>query len=495
LGLRPVLGEEAASAFFAVMPLALGFAILRYKLLDIGVIINRSVVYSLMTMVTVAVYLASIEGLKALFASGSKAGRWIPVGAAFIAAMVFAPARAKVQVLIDKAFFRRAYDARRAVLGFTAAAETTHTTPDVLALFAATLAEALPVEKIGAFIPAPGAGAPGSAVQSGLDYDAVAALLTAPAGAAEPLAPAELERLGFKTAAPMSFGEDQPRGWIFVGPKRSGLRFTDEDRELLRELAAETGVVLRRIRLQEEIIYERASRERLEEIGRQKTEFISSVSHELRTPMSSLQAISELLNSGKADGTTIRKHLIGIMAGECGRLSRYLHNVLDFGRIEQDAMTYVIRPTDLVPVVSEVVEVVRAASAGDDLDLEVKLPAGPVLVEADPDAIRQALLNLVDNAIKYSPGRKRVSVRLAEAPDGGAEISVSDRGIGIAPEERERIFEAFYRSPEAVRRDPKGVGLGLRIVKHIMDAHGGTIGIDGAPRRGTTFTLRFPGRR
>ena len=495
-GLRPPLSEETASIFFAFLPLALAFAILKYKLLDINVIINRGVVYSLLTAVTVGVYLASIEGLKALFAAGSATGRtWIPVGSAFIAALVFAPARSRIQVLVDKAFFRRSYDYRRAVLGFTTAAATVHSAADLLALFIATLDETLPVKKVGAFVPAPGIAAPGVALRSGLDYDAVAHLLARPGGPEAPLPPEELRRLGFDEVLPVPLGDDGPSGWVFVGPKRSGLKLTDEDRELLQALAAEMSASLRRVRLQEEVIYERASREKLEEIGRMKTEFISSVSHELRTPMTSLQAISELLDSGKADETSLRKHLIGLMAGECSRLGRYLHNVLDFGRIEQDVITYEIRETDLNPVVAGVVEVVRSAAAEDDLDLEVKAPAGPVMVDADPDAVRQALLNLVDNAIKYSSGRKHIAVRLVATAAGGAEISVSDRGFGISAEDRERIFEAFYRAPEAVRHDPKGVGLGLKIVKHIMDAHGGEIAIAGSPGRGTTFTLKFPGRR
>ena len=495
-GLRPPLSEETASIFFAFLPLALAFAILKYKLLDITVIINRSVVYSLLTMVTVGVYLASIEGLKALFAAGSGTGRrWIPVGAAFIAALAFAPARSRIQVLVDKAFFRQSYDYRRAVLEFTTAAGKAHSDADLLALFSATLDETLPVEKVGAFFPAPGVGTPGIALRSGLDYDAVASLLMRSGGPDAPLPPEELRRLGFEDVLSVPLGDEGPSGWVFIGPKRSGLMLTDEDHELLRTLAAEMAATLRRIRLQEEVIYERASREKLEELGRLKTEFISSVSHELRTPMTSLQAISELLNSGKADETSLRKHLIGLMAGECGRLGRYLHNVLDFGRIEQDAMNYEIRPTDLNPVVAGVVEVVRSAAAEEDLDLEVKMPSGPVIVEADPDAVRQALLNLLDNAIKYSAGRKHIGVRLAVPAEGGAEISVSDRGMGISPEDRERIFEAFYRTPEAIQHDPKGVGLGLKIIKHIMDAHGGEIAVAGAPGRGTTFTLKFPGRR
>jgi signal transduction histidine kinase len=469
-------------------------AILKHGFLDIKVIVNRSVVYSLLTTVTVGVYLLSIEGLKTLFAARPGAGRgWIPIGSAFIAAMVFAPARSRIQVLVDRAFFRQSYDYRRALLGFTTAAGEAHSAPDLLTLFSGTLDEALPVEKIGAFVPAQAAGEPGTALRLGIDDEALAAVLAAPGGREEPLKSDGLRRAGFETVLPLLLGEAGPCGAIFVGPKRSGLDFTDEDRELLRALAAELAAALNRVRLQEEVIYERASREKLEEIGRLKTEFISSVSHELRTPMTSLQSISELLKSGKVADASRRDRLLELMAGECGRLGRYLHNVLDFGRIEQDAKRYDIRETDLGPVVAGVVEVVRSA-AGEDLELEVRRPDGPVPVEADPDAVRQALLNLVDNAVKYSAGRKRVAVRLAATAEG-AEIGVSDSGIGIAPEDRQRIFEAFYRSPEAVRHDPKGVGLGLKIVKHIMDAHGGSIAVEGGPGRGTTVTLKFPRRR
>jgi signal transduction histidine kinase len=494
-GLRPPFSEDTASAFFIFLPLALALAILKYRLLDIDVIINRSVVYSLLTTVTVGVYLLAVEGLRALFAAAPRrGGGWIPVGAAFLAAMVFAPARSRIQVLVDRAFFRRSYDYRRAVLGFTTAAERVHSAPDLLALFSSTLDEALPLTRIGAFIPAPGSDASGLALKSGLDDAAAAALEAAPAGAAQPLTPDDLRRLGYEASLSLPLGDAGPSGWAFAGPKRSDLPFTDEDRALLRTLAAEMAAVLRRIRLQEEVIYERASREKAEELGRMKTEFISSVSHELRTPMTSLQAISELLTSGKVVDASRREHLLELMAGECGRLGRYLHNVLDFGRIEQDAKRYEMRDVDLGPVVAGVVEVVRSAWSAEELTLDAALPAAPVTVAADPDAVRQALFNLVDNAVKYSVAPKRVAVSL-EATRDGAEIAVRDNGIGIAPEARARVFEAFYRAPEAVRHDPKGVGLGLRIVKHIIDAHGGTIGIAGAAGGGTAVTLGFPKRR
>ena len=495
LGSGAVLGGDVASAFFVILPLALSFAILKYKLMDVHLIVNRSVVYSLLTAVTVAVYLLSVEGLKALFSSTSSAGRrWIPVGAAFVAAMIFAPARVRIQALVDRAFFRRGYDYRRTVLGFIAAAARASGAKELLDLFADTLAKALPVEKVGAFIPSAGVGSPGLAIRRGIDYDAVASLLAAPPGPEMPLARPELGRLGYESALPLPLGEDGRSGWVFIGRKKSGLDLAAEDRELLETLAGELGAGLRRVRLQEEVAYERATRERLEQDGRLKTEFISSVSHELRTPMTSLQSISELLKSGKVADTTQRVHLLDLMAGECNRLGRYLHNVLDFGRIEQDAKRYEIRETDLKPVVADVLEIVKWAVADEGLAFAVEIADEPVRAMADPDAVRQALLNLVDNAVKYGGKRKRVAVRLTAAADG-AELSVRDNGIGIAAADRERIFEAFYRSPEAARHDPKGVGLGLMIVKHIMDAHGGAVEVESEPGRGTTFTLKFPGRR
>ena len=103
-------------------------------------------------------------------------------------------------------------------------------------------------------------------------------------------------------------------------------------------------------------------------------------------------------------------------------------------------------------------------------------------------------MNLVDNAIKYSGGRREVTVRLVPANDS-VEIQEEDRGIGIEPEDRERIFEAFFRSPRSAHHNPEGVGLGLKIVKHIMDAHGGRIGLRSEPGKGTTFSLIFPLRR
>ena len=210
--------------------------------------------------------------------------------------------------------------------------------------------------------------------------------------------------------------------------------------------------------------------------------------------MNSLRSLSELLESGRVLDGDRRERLLHLMAGECGRLSRFIHNVLDFGKIEQGTKLYDLRTAPVQPVIREIVDLVRSAAADEDLDLKTEMPGEMVLLEADQDAVRQALLNLVDNAIKYSQGRKEITVRLLAGSES-VEIQVEDTGIGIEPGDRERIFEAFFRSPEAVRHNPKGVGLGLKIVKHIMDAHGGRIGLRSEPGKGSTFSLIFPIRR
>jgi two-component system phosphate regulon sensor histidine kinase PhoR len=278
---------------------------------------------------------------------------------------------------------------------------------------------------------------------------------------------------------------------LAFGPKLSGHRFTTEDIELIETLAGDLAVNLGRIRIQEEMIYERASREKSEELVRMKTEFISALSHELRTPMTSLNGLSGLLRSGKIEEPAQRDRLLGLMAGECGRLARFLTNVLDYGKIEGDAMVYTFGEVDLGPLVRDVADLVKAGREAEGIEVDVVVPDRPVKVRADPDAVRQAVLNLLDNAVKYSPDSKPVTVSLTDGP-AEAVLAVMDRGMGIAPEDRERIFEAFSRAAPAVEHHPTGVGLGLRIVSHIMAAHGGRVEVESEPGTGSVFRLVFP---
>jgi len=163
--------------------------------------------------------------------------------------------------------------------------------------------------------------------------------------------------------------------------------------------------------------------------------------------------------------------------------------VLDFSRIDRGEKEYRLALGDLAPVVGRTVEPYRRYLTQQGFSVETELAEGLTPVRLDPDAVSQAVLNLLDNAAKYSGPSKFVAVRLYTAPKNIV-LEVEDRGLGIAAEERDKIFEQFYRGSRSTAKG--GYGLGLFLVKHIMDAHGGTIELDSEPGRGSRFCLLFP---
>jgi len=198
-----------------------------------------------------------------------------------------------------------------------------------------------------------------------------------------------------------------------------------------------------------------------------------------------------VLQAGKIKDKAKQDELINLMADESGRLSRFLHNILDFGKIEQQAKTYNFQNAEIQSVVRETAKLFQYRLESDGFVLQVNLPENPLFLEIDKDAVKQALTNLIDNAIKYSSDKKEIVIQIVEK-EKQVEIQVKDKGLGIPSKEKEKIFEGFYRLAEASRHSPKGVGLGLKIVKHIMEAHKGEIKVESQPGRGSTFSLIFP---
>jgi len=256
-------------------------------------------------------------------------------------------------------------------------------------------------------------------------------------------------------------------------------------------MSRDLALNLERIRLLEEVIYERVEKEKLNELIQLKIEFISSVSHEIRTPMSSIRGLAEILQEGRVKDKAKQKELISLVASESSRLSRFLHNILDFGKIEKDVKTYNFQRVDMQSMIEEAIKLCQYRSEADEIVFNTKYPGKPLFLEVDLDAVKQALTNLLDNAIKYSTDEKKIVIELLPKSKQ-VEIRITDKGIGIPLEVQEKIFEGFYRHSEAGQHSPKGVGLGLKIVKHIMKAHGGEIRVDSQPGKGSTFSLIFP---
>jgi signal transduction histidine kinase len=504
---HPLLAEDFVLFFFLLVPVFMVLAILQFRLLRVNVVFHRGLVYSILTVFTLAVFLVMVDALRRVFPRATETGNLvIMVGTAAFIAVVLSPGRTAIQDVIDKLFFPQSYEYRKALHGFGRTAPAIVRTEALMDLFRETVERALAVDRLGIRLDGPEeavgseqalfGSAPGLAGSLGaLPLDpggvwAVADRIHIGKGL-DFSRERELRAAGAAIAMAVPRAAGSPPVLLALGPKVSGHRFTKEDLGFLETLAGELALNLGRIRIQEAMIYERASREKSEELVRLKTEFISSVAHELRTPVTSLNGLSEILRSGKVVDPEKRDRLLALLAGECGRLTRFLRNVLEFGKIENDAKAYDLKETDLAPVVREVADLVRESQPNGGAEVRLEGRAGPVRVLADGDAVRQALLNILDNAVKYSPGGKDVTVRLTAA-DGAATIAVTDRGLGIDPRDRERIFEAFFRSRRAAAHDPTGVGLGLRIVRHIMDAHGGRVEVSSEPGKGSTFSLVFP---
>jgi signal transduction histidine kinase len=251
------------------------------------------------------------------------------------------------------------------------------------------------------------------------------------------------------------------------------------------------------------------------QLGEMKTNFVSSVSHELRAPIASVRLMAESLHRGKVTDSTKQHDYFRFIAQECRRLSSLIENVLDFARIEQGRKEYELEPTDLWALVKQTVNLMESYAQEKQVHLTLQpLPADPsdadYAVAADERAIQQALVNLIDNAIKHSPPGETVTVGLerqlfgeapaekeksasrAKAPRASLVLWVADRGPGIPETERDRIFEQFYRRGSELRRETQGIGIGLSIVQHIVQAHGGRVMVENEPGRGSRFTMMLP---
>ena len=226
-------------------------------------------------------------------------------------------------------------------------------------------------------------------------------------------------------------------------------------------------------------------------LARLKSDFVSNVSHELRTPLALIRLYAETLELGRITTQEKKNEYYSIIRKESERLTALINNILDFSRIEAGRKEYDFRETDIAELVRNTLDSYRFQIEQQGFALEEQIDAGIPTVKVDREAIARALVNLVNNALKYSQNEKFLGVRLYR-DKSLLKLEVSDRGIGIERHEQTRIFEKFYRTGDPLVHNTKGSGLGLSLVRHITRAHGGEVEVESIPGRGSKFTLTLP---
>ncbi len=224
--------------------------------------------------------------------------------------------------------------------------------------------------------------------------------------------------------------------------------------------------------------------------ARLQSDFVSAVSHEFRTPLTSLAEFTEILTEHEDAPIEKRRAFHQAQARATRRLTRLVESLLDFGRMEAGARPYRLEPLDAAEFTASVVRDFQQEADGSGFVIEYARPVGSASINADSDALAQALWNLLDNAVKYSGAGRTVCVEVER--NGEVAIRVRDAGYGIAPSEQKAIFRKFARGAAALEHNVKGTGIGLAMVKHIVDAHGGKVTVESEPGRGSVFTVVVP---
>jgi signal transduction histidine kinase len=518
IGLQPFVREEVNYIFLTVVPLSFGFSIVKYQALDIEVVINRSIVYALVTGIIIALYLILV-GITGHFLHVMSPGpsSFLIIIFTLVAAILFSPIKSRIQNFVDKTFYRVKYNYRLAIKDFSNAIFSAHDQIQLTDLILEHINKAIPIDRIALMLRSNSETIFRTAASQGMTEDDVLDLRCELAeqlghlirehrvpmikpGRAEVSNIARipenrtLDRIGVELIIPISLQEELT-GLLVLGRKLSESKYSAEDIELLMTMANEGFMALERLKLQETMILERAEKEKLKELSDLKSEFISHVSHELRTPLTSIQWSVENLLDGipEQPGPKVKEYLEGVHDSS-QHLGRMIENLLDVSRIEAGRIEIFAEKLNVLDEVNKVLDILKPLADKKDIRLKV-MQTEELTVKADRDRLRDILTNLLDNAIKYSNQGDVVEVELKIEKKFEKEmivISIIDHGPGIPKEKQEAIFERFerIRKDQAVRE--KGLGLGLHIVKKLVELQGGRIWVESEVAKGSTFTFILP---
>jgi signal transduction histidine kinase len=497
------------------LPMAVAFAIFRYRLLDIDLVVNRSVVYGLLTAALAAVYLILISLLSTALGVAAGSGSYtliVFVSALFIGVLV-SPLRSRIQAIIDRVFFRRQLDYQRALSEWSQDLGVSLRFSGVSRLLCEEVPRQLLIERTWLLV---------------LNQDET---YLEPLSASSEVEEAEIGQhsgMALSVQSPLAVrlnrpessvllgggeerqraGTDLPVAWrdagvrvglplvsggylvgvYLLGPKLSGDIYQRQELDLLRTLSNQAAVTIANARLYEEIhAFSQELEDKVQERTKELRSFVAAIYHELSTPLTAMRGYTAFVLDGRAGAlsdkqvsclTTVRRNI--------ERLMRLVADLSDISRIDDGRLTIYPEPVNLQEAVEETVRSFSSVIAEKDLQVSIHLSPQATTVAADPQRLVQILTNLVSNACRYTMVGGQITIA-SRRIHGLVELTVEDTGIGIRKDELHRIFERFYRSDEPLVRDQPGTGMGLSITKSLVELHGSHLWVRSEVGNGSTF--------
>ena len=509
-GLEFPVTEEIILAFLFLIPVSFSIAVVKYQLFNIEVVIKRSIIYLSLLILMMMLYFGFVYGLSSvtgeIIGEDSKFFNIIAVG---IIALAFNPARVKLKSYVDVLFYRQKYSINKAVgnlnkniskcdtigiLGENLIQEINNLIP-VKSIAVCTLTSdgerlriiaqenfdnmvkyisALRVKKIFSIFKYPFAVS--DKVENNINVDLSLEKI--------------LKRWNISIGIPLIGESEKVTGIILMGSKLSEMKYSPVDVELLNIIGSTASMVLTRLELQEQVVKEELEISNLKEIDKMKSYFVATVSHDLKTPLSSIKIFSDLLSK---DNISIekKKEYLGYVDGETDRLNRMVSNILNFAKIERGIKSHNFSKIDINSILRQVLKDLKYDLKINNFETEINICEEELYINGDTDDINSLFENLISNSIKYSGDTKFLKV-VSMKKDGYAIVIFEDKGIGIAEENLNDIFDPYYRGSKTEKSHVKGTGLGLAIVKNIIDAHSGNIEVSSEVSKGSIFKIILP---
>lgn len=495
----------------AIAPITFFISIVRYRILDIDFIISRGTVFSVLILAFVAIFNAVEWSVIHLMGLGIRQETILPtIIAAIIISVIYEPFRRNLQGFIDKRFFREKYNLTKArekinsELGQCFSIEQTgevilNNTKMIINVDSMSFLIYNNKENNIKYIGNHNFSIDYTMLMPFLSYlrENVVISLLARSNTLEDdieftdLQPFFTELTGFNLVIPALTEDKSNSCFLMLSQKKSKLKYTFEEIDTLKKNIILAAHTIQKIILQNELSLKYEENKRLTELSKMKSFFVSSVSHELKTPLTSIKLFAELLQLNKGIPANKQDEYLSIIQNECDRLNRLINNVLDYSKIERGIKQYNFEKLDLNDIITTVMNVMNNQFTNNRFSVETELHREPLIINADKDAIIEIFINLLSNSIKYSEENRFIKVRTYS--DNEYQVTViSDKGIGMSPEDLEHIFEAFYRAKSEQTSHIGGAGIGLSLVYSIVQAHGGKIDAESEIGRGSTFTLKFP---